>query len=363
MKRKRGRPRKYKNKSYPTMEEQTQPLENNGEELQINSETDQFVLEDWGVELDGHPNQEEVQEHNCNNEEINSSSLLILDNDVPESSNHQLYVSNPEQTEHVEQELESDNNYLSDIIEISNSFESINNKESQVKPYTTIHIIDGERGGAGKSFVSKALIEYCNSINHDVIIFDADVSNQDIAKIYPGVKSIFFSDNEKLTQAADEIFDCAFDKSVIVNLPAQVYSKVTDWINKNSLIDLGEEHSIRFVKWFVCTGGIDSVNFFLQSLDDLGDRMTHVFVRNMGLCDEWEYVQQMSEFIDAANKYQFINIDFPKFPFWERNMIERLGISFSEALSHPDFKVISRQRVKNFLKQTQVVFSQTGLVI
>ena len=116
MKRKRGRPRKYKNKSYPTMEEKTQPLENNGEELQINSETDQFVLEDWGVELDGHPNQEEVQEDNCNNEEINSSSLLILDNDVPESSNHQLYVSNPEQTEHVEQELESDNNYLSDII-------------------------------------------------------------------------------------------------------------------------------------------------------------------------------------------------------------------------------------------------------
>ena len=76
------------------------------------------------------------------------------------------------------------------------------------------------------------------------------------------------------------------------------------------------------------------------------------------------YVVVLSfEFIDAANKYQFINIDFPKFPFWERNMIERLDISFSEAISHPDFKVISRQRVKNFLKQTQIVFSQTGLII
>lgn len=59
------------------------------------------------------------------------------------------------------------------------------------KQHTTIHLVDGEKGGAGKSFVSKALIEYCSSINHSVMVVDADNSNQDISRIYRGVQSAY----------------------------------------------------------------------------------------------------------------------------------------------------------------------------
>jgi hypothetical protein len=73
------------------------------------------------------------------------------------------------------------------------------------KQHTTIHLVDGEKGGAGKSFVSKALIEYCSSINHSVMVVDN--SNQDISRIYRGVQSAYFSDDEKLATEADAIFD------------------------------------------------------------------------------------------------------------------------------------------------------------
>lgn len=234
--------------------------------------------------------------------------------------------------------------------------------EGNLTHSTTIHIIDGEKGGAGKSFVSKTLIEYCINADLDVAIVDADTSNQDIAKLYDGVKSAFFSDDEKQAKEADEIFDLALEKSVIVNLPAQVYTNVTDWITRNSLAQLGKEHSITFIKWFVCTGGIDSVNFFLQSLNDLGSDITHVFVKNMGLCDDWNYIDKMPEFVEAQRKHQFTIMNFPKFPFWERNMVDRLEVTFSGALIHPDFKVISKQRVKNFLKEAYAAFTLTGLI-
>ena len=51
----------------------------------------------------------------------------------------------------------------------------------------------------------------------------------------------FFSDDENLAQKTDFIFEKAFEKSVIVNLPSQVYSNVTNWIVNNNLIDLGAE--------------------------------------------------------------------------------------------------------------------------
>ena len=227
---------------------------------------------------------------------------------------------------------------------------------------TMIHIVDGEKGGVGKSFFSRAFIEYCASIGYSITIVDADTSNQDIVNIYPNVKTAFFSDDDKLAKEADIIFDLAFEKSVIVNLPAQVYSKVTNWIKNNNLTELGQEHSITFVKWFICTGGVDSVNFFFKSLEDLGDDITHVFVRNKGLCDDWTYIQQMPEYMEAQSKYQFIVMDFPKFPFWERNTIDRLNSSFTDALSHSDLGVVSKQRVKNFLKDAYAAFAETGLV-
>ncbi|MBD2364245.1 cobalamin biosynthesis protein CobQ [Anabaena minutissima FACHB-250] len=234
--------------------------------------------------------------------------------------------------------------------------------ETSFSPSTTIHIVDGEKGGAGKSFLSRAFIEYCTSIGHSISIVDADTSNQDIVNIYGSVETAFFSDDEKLAKEADTIFDLAFENSVIVNLPAQVYSKVTKWIKSNNLTEIGKENSIKFVKWFVCTGGVDSVNFFLQSLDDLGDSILHVFVKNLGLCDDWKYIQEMPEFVAAQTKYNFIVMDFPKFPFWERNMVDRLGVTFEAAIAHPDLKVISKQRVKNFLKEAYAAFAGTGLV-
>ncbi len=242
-----------------------------------------------------------------------------------------------------------------------NSFISVDKKNLFEHP-TIIHIIDGEKGGCGKSFVCKTFIEYCKSIDYDMIIIDADTSNQDIAKIYPHVEVAFFSDDEKQAKAADKIFDLAFEKSVLVNLPAQAYENVTNWVQRNDLANLGKENSIFFIKWFVCTGGVDSVNFFLKSLSDLGDDMIHVFVKNQGLCDDWSYIEAMPEFEEAIDKYNFVMMDFPKFPFWERNAIERLGINFSDAITHPELKVVSKQRVKNFLKLAYEGFAATGLI-
>ncbi|MGB3651592.1 MAG: mobilization protein [Rivularia sp. (in: cyanobacteria)] len=209
---------------------------------------------------------------------------------------------------------------------------------------------------------SHSVTSRLHSIAYDIAIVDADISNKDIATIYPSVEVAFFSDDEKLAFQADKIFDLAFETSVLVNLPAQVYSNVTDWIQRNDLVNLGKDNSIKFIKWFVCMGGVDSVNFFLQSLDDFGNDIIHVFVRNQGLCDEWEYINQMPEFQTAISDYNFIIMDFPKFSFWERNMIDRLGITFDMAIAHPDLKVIPKQRVKNFLKLAYASLAATELI-
>lgn len=328
MKRKRGRPRK----TTLTFREDMQ-TQNNPEQLNVNSNESQTNEEnyDWDKEINGDEINKEIPKPSINDD----TSKLEADTSNENSEEKQQVPTN-----------------ASVPLERENSF----------KEPTIIHIIDGEKGGCGKSFFCRTFIEYCNSIAYEIAIVDADISNKDIATIYPNVEVAFFSDDEKLASKADTIFDLAFEKSVLVNLPAQVYSNVTDWIQRNDLVNLGKDNSIKFIKWFVCMGGVDSVNFFLQSLDDFGNDIIHVFVRNQGLCDEWEYINQMPEFQSAISNYNFVIMDFPKFPFWERNMIDRLGITFDMAIAHPEIKVIPKQRVKNFLKVAYASLAATELI-
>jgi hypothetical protein len=315
----------------PDME--SQGIDGNGIKFELtnnasNEVTVQPTIEDWQQEIDGNENGS-----------LSASTTLI---ELPEVMTIDSNSEEPQQ--------------------IPKNIFAINPRSCLSKKPTTIHIIDGEKEGCGKSFICRAFIEYCNSTARDMMIIDADTSNRDIEKIYPNVESAFFSDDEKQAYEADKIFDFAFDKSVLVNLPAQVYGNVTNWIKRNDLINLGNENSINFAKWFVATGGIDSVNFSLKSLDDFGDDITHVFIKNYGLCDNWEYVETMPEFVDAARKYNFHAIDFPKFPFWERNTIDRLGITFTDAVSCSELKIVSKQRVKNFLQFAYKAFAKTGLI-
>ena len=319
-KRKRGRPRKNPlplNVVSETMQPIQSPSFSQKDQLETESlPTDgnsKLEVEEWERELDGNSVQLDIH--------LSDSTLPASNDNIPSS-----------------------------------------NQEGNSKQPTTIHIVDSEKGGAGKSFFSRAFIEYCAFNDLNFTIIDADTSNKDIAKLYDDVELAFFSDDEKKAKFADKIFDLAFEKSVIVNLPAQVYSNVTNWIKHNNLTELGKENSISFIKWFICTGGVDSVNFFLKSLEDLGDDITHVFVKNFGLCDEWNYIEQMPEFVAAQDKYKFIVIEFPRFPFWERNMVDRLEITFESSISHPEFKAVSEQRVKNYLKRIYSSLAATELI-
>jgi hypothetical protein len=316
----------------------------NNSEVELDIESTQIVQTESAVELEA---------------DLSVKKELASEKVIPTSSLES--ISNGDDKKNVDEQIEPTVETEADL-SIKKELTSGKVILTSIKQPTTIHLVDGEKGGCGKSFLSRAFIEYCISIGLDTAIIDADISNKDISKIYSGIETAFFSDDEKQAQQADKIFDLAFEKSVIVNLPAQVYTNVTQWIQRNDLIELGKENSINFVKWFVCTGGVDSVNFFLKSLEDLGNEMLHIFVRNWGMCDDWQYIDEMPEFIVAQSKYNFTVMDFPKFPFWERNQVDRLGATFEGVLAHHELGVVSKQRVKNFLKQAYAAFKETGLV-
>ena len=225
-----------------------------------------------------------------------------------------------------------------------------------------IHLIDGEKGGVGKSFVARTMIQYGLDRNLPFVAVETDRSNPDVAGVYQDIcKYAVFTEDEKQADKADRIFEYAIDKPVIVSLPSQVHRSLKAWIDRNELLRLGSEYGVSFCKWFVCNGEYDSVKLFISSLNCYENQIPHILVRNLGLCDEWSPVEEDQSVQKLIKKYQVKVIDFPKLGHKERYLINQKRLRFDQAKEYKEFGVLGQQRVVSFLKAAYTAFDSTGV--
>ena len=245
--------------------------------------------------------------------------------------------------------------------------------DSYVQATNSIHLVDGEKGGVGKSLFCRVLLEYCitKGLSDCIEFVESDLSNPDVGKIYftdeEGVKHYIeaeFTNEDKKRSSADIVFELAAKKSVIVNLPSNIYSSVTAWFDCNKILTLAKEKNVQICKWFVCNGGNSSIEKFKESVNDakLKD-ITHIFVRNQVIFDNWDFLnadEVLNEILTRKNVFQ---MDFPQFSFEERNKVDAGQLTFGKALADGSgFGILSKQRIKNFLNATYEGFDKLNLL-
>ena len=225
----------------------------------------------------------------------------------------------------------------------------------------TIHLIDGEKGGVGKSFVAKTMVQYAQDRELPHTVVETDRSNPDVANIYgDDCKRVPFSENEKQAHKSDKIFDLALSNPLIVSLPSQVHSSLAAWIEKNQLLEIAPQYGVNFQKWFVCNGEFDSTKLFLKSLKYYERKIPHILVRNFGLCDEWGQVEDDDELQELIEKFSVKVIDFPKLGYHERYIINKEQLTFKDALGSRKLTILAKQRVVNFLNLAYFAFDSSG---
>jgi hypothetical protein len=165
-----------------------------------------------------------------------------------------------------------------------------------------------------------------------------------------------------MADVADVIFEYALKKTVVVNLPAQAHRAVAKWIDTKGLLDLGKEHDVTFIKWFVSDGESDSIELFIESLEHYQGYITHVFIKNWGRCDEWGYFKAHEAIQKAIAEYNVAVIDFPKLSDGRRIEINAKRLTFEDASNYPEFGIIGRNQIKTYLRDAYKAFESTGLL-
>ena len=103
----------------------------------------------------------------------------------------------------------------------------------------TIYLIDGEKGGVGKSLFCRCLLHFLEQKKIPHKLVDSD-PKPDVAQIYNGIDDIQFTASDEATVMysptageVDKIIDLAMQEDIIVNLPGKVHQQVKFWIEGN----------------------------------------------------------------------------------------------------------------------------------
>lgn len=158
-----------------------------------------------------------------------------------------------------------------------------------------IHFIGGEKGGVGKSLVSRLIAQYLIDKESPFLGFDTDRSHGALLRFYAGFASPVLIDRY---EALDSIIEAAVeqpDRRILVDLAAQTHDPLVKWMDESGVLEMAAESGFTITYWHVMDAGRDSVDLLKKLLDRFGARLNYVLVRNQMRGDDFSMLEQSGE--------------------------------------------------------------------
>ena len=162
-------------------------------------------------------------------------------------------------------------------------------------PLSKIHLIGGEKGGVGKSMMSRLLAQYFIDHQLPFVGFDTDRSHGSLMRFYADYASPALVDSY---EALDRIIEAAVEQPgsrVLVDLAAQTHEPLVKWMDESGVLDMADLSGITLNYWHVMDSGRDSVDLLARLLDRFGQRLHYVLVRNQLRGDDFGQLERSGQ--------------------------------------------------------------------
>ena len=144
-----------------------------------------------------------------------------------------------------------------------------------------IHFIGGEKGGVGKSVMSRMLAQYHIDREIPFKVYDADLSHGAMMRYYADYsEAVDITKFESADQIAEQVMETG--TTAIVDMAAQASKPLSRWVTETGLIELADELGLTLTFWHVMDDGADTLLLLQNMLDAYGERPDYVIVRNFG---------------------------------------------------------------------------------
>ena len=218
---------------------------------------------------------------------------------------------------------------------------------------SAIHLIGGEKGGVGKSLVSRLLAQHFIDSGVPFAGFDTDRSHGALTRYYADYASAVAVDRY---EALDAIVESALSRPgqrVLVDLAAQTHAPLVQWMDDSGVLELADESGVAVRYWHVMDAGRDSVDLLARLLDRFGSRLSYVLVLNQLRGDDFGQLERSGQLARA----QALGARVMRLKHVQDAVLRKIdaaGSSFwaarqTAASDEPKLGVLERQRLKLWL--------------
>ena len=155
-----------------------------------------------------------------------------------------------------------------------------------IKTKNSIYFIGGEKGGVGKSFFARCLIDYFvfKGWQDKFLLTEGDPTINDVGCIFKdNSQEARFSDDERAWHEPNIIIDRIKEKTAVVNLPSNVMDRFNSWMDRLEILHLKEKYCQEIGYFFVSDGCWRSMQLFMRQLKLYDtNKFPHVLVLNGG---------------------------------------------------------------------------------
>jgi hypothetical protein len=236
-----------------------------------------------------------------------------------------------------------------------------------VQPDTrsTIHFIGGEKGGVGKSLVSRLLAQQFIDRGIAFTGFDTDRSHGALMRFYADYASPVLVDRYEALDAIVESAVAAPGHRVLVDLAAQTHAPLVQWMDDSGVLELAAESGVQVRYWHVMDAGRDSVDLLARLLDRFGPRLNYVLVLNQLRGDDFGQLDRSGQLARALA----LNARVVRLKHLQDAVLRKIDAADSsfwaarQAAGNegPKLGLLERQRLKLWLAHAAAEFDSAGL--
>jgi len=225
-----------------------------------------------------------------------------------------------------------------------------------------IHFIGGEKGGVGKSLISRLLAQYLIDKQIPFLGFDSDRSHGALLRFYAGYASPVVIDRYESLDAVVEAATTDPQRRIVVDLAAQTHQPLVKWMDESGMLELSGELGLTLRYWHVMDSGRDSVDLLKKLLDKFGSQLNYVLVLNQLRGEDFSILDESGEKNRALSLGAKI-MTLSRLHDSVMTKIDARSTSFWAAAYNPDknltgLGLLERQRAKVWLKKVYDEFDQ-----
>jgi hypothetical protein len=217
-----------------------------------------------------------------------------------------------------------------------------------------LHFIGGEKGGVGKSVMSRLIAQYCIDRGIPFVGYDTDASHGTFARFYADYAApVVIGSFASLDQVVETL--CADpSRHALVDLAAQTLRPLREWSEASGMAELLAEQGHRAVFWHVMDDSVDALSTLGALCEAFGPTVSYVIVLNHGRGSSFAHVDASPQ-LAAARRLGAEVITLQRLHETSMHKIDLANASFWAAINRGEsgaaLGMLERQRVKVWLRR------------